>query len=86
MLLIFSGTSVPLYLIVAVLFGVGYGISYPILVSVAANDAEEELSAQTLQLFALTYWHLWFSPDRRVDDRRSRDDLAFDLHCRAGFH
>lgn len=56
MLFIFSGTSVPLYLIVAVLFGVGYGISYPILVTVAANDAEEELSAQTLQLFALTYF------------------------------
>lgn len=53
---IFSGTSLPLYLIVAVLFGIGYGVSYPILVTMAANDAHEDLSAQTLQVFALTYF------------------------------
>lgn len=56
LLFIFSGTNVPLYLLVAVLFGVGYGLSYPILVTVAANDAKDELSAQTLQLFALIYF------------------------------
>lgn len=55
-LFIFSSTSVPLYLLVAVLFGIGYGVSYPILVTAAANDAQEDLSAQTLQLFALTYF------------------------------
>tara|TARA_R110002049_G_scaffold10127_1_gene50207 strand:- start:170444 stop:171604 length:1161 start_codon:yes stop_codon:yes gene_type:complete len=55
-LFIFSGGSFPLYLLVAVLFGLGYGVSYPILVSVAANDAREDLGAQTLQLFALTYF------------------------------
>jgi MFS family permease len=53
---IFSGTSVPLYLLVAVLFGVGYGVSYPILVAMAAQDASNDLSAQTLQIFALTYF------------------------------
>jgi len=53
---IFSGSSLPLYLIVAVLFGVGYGVSYPILVAMAANDARDGLSAQTLQVFALTYF------------------------------
>ncbi len=53
---IFSGDSLPLYLLVAVLFGVGYGVSYPILVAMAASDAREDLSAQTLQIFALTYF------------------------------
>lgn len=53
---IFSGASLPLYLLVAVLFGVGYGVSYPILVAMAANDAREDLSAQTLQVFALSYF------------------------------
>ena len=53
---IFSGNSLPLYLTVAVLFGVGYGVSYPILVAMAAGDAREDLSAQTLQIFALTYF------------------------------
>ena len=55
-LFIFSGDSLPLYLLVAVLFGIGYGVSYPILVAMAANDADEELSAQTLQVFALSYF------------------------------
>jgi MFS family permease len=55
-LFIFSAGSVPLYVAVAVLFGLGYGVSYPILVAMAANDAEEHLQPQTLQLFALTYF------------------------------
>lgn len=55
-LFIFSGASLPLYLLVAVLFGIGYGVSYPILVAMAANDARGDLSAQTLQLFALSYF------------------------------
>jgi MFS family permease len=52
----FSGASAPLYIVVAVLFGIGYGVPYPILVAVTANDAHEDLSAQTLQVFALTYF------------------------------
>ncbi|MGB0928208.1 MAG: MFS transporter [Pikeienuella sp.] len=55
-LFLFSGASVPLYLAVAVLFGIGYGVSYPILVAMAANDAAEGLGPQTLQLFALSYF------------------------------
>lgn len=55
-LFLFSGGSVPLYIATAVLFGIGYGVSYPILVAMAANDADAELGPQTLQLFALTYF------------------------------
>ncbi|MGR3616166.1 MAG: MFS transporter [Paracoccaceae bacterium] len=53
---LFSGASAGLYIVVAVLFGLGYGVSYPILVAMAANDAEPHLGPQTLQLFALTYF------------------------------
>ena len=45
-----------LYVLVAVLFGLGYGVSYPILVAMAANDADEEFLPQCLQLFSLTYF------------------------------
>lgn len=55
-LFIFSGGSAALYVTVAVLFGLGYGVSYPILVAMAANDAEPHLGPQTLQLFALMYF------------------------------
>lgn len=55
-LFMFSGSSVVLYLTVAVLFGLGYGVSYPILVAMAANDADNDIGPQTLQLFALTYF------------------------------
>lgn len=51
-----SSGSAPLYLMVAILFGIGYGVSYPILAAMAANDADEPLLAQTLQLFALSYF------------------------------
>ncbi len=50
------GNSTALYWGVAFLFGIGYGVSYPILAAMAASDAEEPLLAQTLQLFALTYF------------------------------
>ncbi|MEB8387165.1 MFS transporter [Rhodobacteraceae bacterium KMM 6894] len=53
---IFSGGSLPMYLLVAALFGIGYGVSYPLLVAMAANDADDDLGAQTLQVFALTYF------------------------------
>ena len=45
-----------LYILVAVLFGLGYGVSYPILVAMAANDADEGFLPQCLQLFSLTYF------------------------------
>ncbi len=56
LLFIFSGSSDVAYWIVAALFGIGYGASYPILVAMAANDADATLVPQTLQLFALTYF------------------------------
>jgi MFS family permease len=55
-LFIFSGSNPVLYIIVAVTFGLGYGVSYPILVAMAAGDADDDLGPQTLQLFALTYF------------------------------
>lgn len=55
-LFLFSGANFSLYLMVAVLFGIGYGVSYPLVVSVTAGDARDDLSAQTLQLFALSYF------------------------------
>jgi MFS family permease len=56
LLFIFSGNSEVSYWLVAALFGIGYGASYPILTAMAANDAESALVPQTLQLFALTYF------------------------------
>ncbi|AKS45171.1 Predicted arabinose efflux permease, MFS family [Octadecabacter temperatus] len=55
-LFMFSGDSLVLYILVAVLFGLGYGVSYPILVAMTASDAEGHLGPQTLQLFALSYF------------------------------
>ena len=50
------GDSAVLYVLVAVLFGIGYGASYPILVAMAADDANVDLVPQTLQIFALSYF------------------------------
>ena len=56
LLFLVSGSSQVAYVAVAILFGIGYGASYPILAAMAANDAEPEIVPQTLQLFALTYF------------------------------
>ena len=56
LLFLFSGGNLPAYIAVAMLFGIGYGASYPILAAMAANDADETLVPQTLQLFSLTYF------------------------------
>ncbi len=55
-LFIYASNTQTMYLLVAVLFGIGYGASYPILVAMTANDAENDLVPQTLQFFALTYF------------------------------
>ena len=55
-LFLFIDGSRVLYITSAVLFGIGYGASYPVLAAMAANDAEEGLVSRTLQLFALTYF------------------------------
>ena len=55
-LFIFVDGNQVFYILVGILFGIGYGASYPILAAMAANDAEENLMPQTLQLFSLTYF------------------------------
>ncbi|MEH6738973.1 MAG: MFS transporter [Sulfitobacter sp.] len=55
-LFMFSGDNVVLYILVAIFFGLGYGVSYPILVAMTANDADADMGPQTLQLFALSYF------------------------------
>ena len=45
-----------LYITSAILFGIGYGASYPVLSAMAANDAPDNLVPQTMQLFALIYF------------------------------
>ncbi|NIZ60092.1 MFS transporter [Sedimentitalea sp. CY04] len=55
-LFLYSGDHGVLYGLVAFLFGIGYGVSYPILAAMAASDAEDDIVPQTLQLFALTYF------------------------------
>lgn len=45
-----------LYVIGAILFGIGYGVSYPIVKAMAANDAEPTLMSQTLQVFGFAYF------------------------------
>lgn len=56
LLFLFVDGSRVVYIACAILFAIGYGASYPILVAMAANDADPELVPQTLQLFALTYF------------------------------
>ncbi|RBW52566.1 MFS transporter [Ruegeria sp. A3M17] len=55
-LFLLSGGNLSLYLLTAILFGIGYGVSYPILAAMAANDADPDILPQTLQVFALTYF------------------------------
>jgi MFS family permease len=50
------GAHEVLYIGVAFLFGIGYGVSYPILAAMAANEADVDLLPQTLQTFALSYF------------------------------
>lgn len=50
------GDSEWLYLLGAGLFGIGYGVSYPIVKAMAANEAETDLMPQTMQLFGLSYF------------------------------
>ena len=44
------------YWLFAALFGNGYGVSYLILVAMAARDAHRDFVAQTLQLFAFSHF------------------------------
>jgi MFS family permease len=55
-LLIVLSNSEWLYLLGAGLFGIGYGVSYPIVKAMAANEADTDLMPQTMQLFGLSYF------------------------------
>ena len=56
LLFLFIDGNQIVYIACAILFAIGYGASYPILAAMAANDADEDLLPQTLQLFSLTYF------------------------------
>lgn len=45
-----------IYIFAALLFGIGYGLAYPIIKAMAANDADNDLMAPTLQFFGLSYF------------------------------
>jgi MFS family permease len=53
---IFFTDSSLLYVLGAVLFGIGYGVSYPIVKAMAANDSEPELMSKTMQIFGFSYF------------------------------
>ncbi len=56
LVLLYPGTNTALYTLGAILFGIGYGVSYPIIKAMAANDAEPHLMSATLQVFGLSYF------------------------------
>lgn len=56
MLFILQDSNVFLYVLGAILFGIGYGVSYPIIKAMAANEAQPDIIPQTLQLFGLSYF------------------------------
>ncbi len=56
LLLLMLGDNNALYVLAAVLFGIGYGVSYPIVKAMGANDAKPEIMSQTLQIFGVAYF------------------------------
>ena len=54
--MVFMPANALAYALAAILFGIGYGVSYPIVKAMAANDAEPDLLAPTLELFGLSYF------------------------------
>ncbi|MGB2107979.1 MAG: MFS transporter [Candidatus Puniceispirillum sp.] len=56
MLFIQQDSNTFLYVLGAILFGIGYGVSYPIIKAMAANEAQPDIIPQTLQLFGLSYF------------------------------
>lgn len=55
-LLLVLGENDALYVLAAVLFGIGYGVSYPIVKAMGANDANPDIMSQTLQIFGVAYF------------------------------
>lgn len=56
LVLLLQSPRVVVYVCAAILFGIGYGVAYPIVKAMAANDARPELTAATLQMFGLSYF------------------------------
>ena len=55
-LFIFIDGNALLYIFGAILFGVGYGVSYPIVKAMASQDAEPHLFDETMQIFGFSYF------------------------------
>ncbi|WP_423909684.1 MFS transporter [Candidatus Spongiihabitans sp.] len=53
---IYLDNSQWLYIAGALLFGIGYGVSYPIVKAMAANEAREDIMPQTMQFFGISYF------------------------------
>ncbi len=45
-----------MYIVGALLFGIGYGVSYPVVKAMAANEAEKDILPQTMQIFGISYF------------------------------
>lgn len=55
MIMLFHDVEI-IYVAVAATFGVGYGVAYPIIKAMAANEAEKKLLPQTMQIFGFSYF------------------------------
>ncbi|MCH9704755.1 MAG: MFS transporter [Proteobacteria bacterium] len=51
-----TGENRALYLVASLMFGLGYGVSYPIVKATASLEADPALLSQTMQLFGLAYF------------------------------
>lgn len=56
LVLLVQSSNMIVYVVASILFGIGYGVAYPIVKAMAANDARPELNAATLQMFGLSYF------------------------------
>jgi MFS family permease len=56
LVLLYPVSNNHIYILGALLFGIGYGVSYPIVKAMAANDAKPDLLDVTLQIFGLSYF------------------------------
>ncbi|MEP1198239.1 MFS transporter [Tateyamaria sp.] len=56
LVLLNQSSNMIVYIVASTLFGIGYGVAYPIVKAMAANDARPELTAATLQMFGLSYF------------------------------
>lgn len=55
-LFVYLGESRLFYIVGAALFGIGYGVAYPVIKAMAANESDPAVMPQTMQLFGLSYF------------------------------